>query len=300
MKRRFISGMRNALAASVWLGTAPVQAEDSADLTSTLTRFEWTLHDARNESGERVSVYFPPKGRPLVLTFGQPGFFSVNGDCNRFSGGYLLSGGRMLKDPSPQSLRTATVIGCDPDSLETDASVIRFFDAEPRFSVRALEGESRLPLLELTADWGHRLEFRGRPTLLERFGSTGHRMDLEVQPFYVPCLSGIPQKVRCLTVREVHELPAVPIPGGGGFDFRFAARGNWHVLRQDIEGFVPRGGVPIVIAVLRFDPTPAVRDDSKASYVLQSVFAADGWFDAWAWQNSDGNWTPPPTTVITQ
>lgn len=287
-----------ALAISLWMGVAPAQGEQPTHDMSTLMRFEWTLRDARSHSGERKNVYFPPTGRPLVLVFETPGHFSVVGDCNRFSGGYVLSDGVMRKDPSPQSLRTATVMGCDYDRLATDAAAISFFDAEPRYRIRDVEGVQGLPLLELEADSGDRLEFRGRLTLSERFGSSGRHIHLEVQPAFVRCPSSTQRGFECLRVREVHELPAVPVPGRGDFDYSFEAREDWHTLQQEIEGFVPRGRVPLVIGVRCFDQELAVPGRATAGCIFESVFAGDGWIDDWAWRNSHADWTPTSVSVI--
>jgi heat shock protein HslJ len=287
-----------AFAASLAVWMAQAQGENPADDMSALMSFDWNLREAHSRSGEPRDIYFPPTGRPLVLAFETQGSFSVVGDCNRFGGGFVLSGGRICKEPSPQSLRTATLMGCDFDRLATDAAIVELMNDEPRYRIRDTVRAQGLPVLELEAESGDRLVFEGRPTLLERFGSRGQRIELEVQPAFVRCPRGSPRSVECLRAREVRAMPAAPIPGHGYFDYRFEAQEAWRTLEEEIEGFAPRGGVSLVIGALRFEPDLLGSGRSKAAYVFTGVFAGDGWIDDWEWRNSHATWVPPPATVL--
>lgn len=202
------------------------------DTVSTLTAYRWQLESARTAAGEAIPALFPAAAGPLGLLVAD-GRLNVTGGCNHISAGYTwLEGARLQVGPGQ-----STMMACPPPLAEADAAIAGFLSGTLQVSVEASDGT---PWLQLAAEDGRTLSFRGTPTAETRFGGPGTRAFLEVSP--QPCAA--PATAACLRVRE-RQFDENGLASG--------VPGEWRPLPEGIAGYVPTPGEQQVVRVKRFE-----------------------------------------------
>lgn len=234
-------------------GTATAPA---ADATSVLTQYHWRLVDAVDKSGRRIDALFARPDQPLQLDFDANGV-SVGNTCNRMRGSYSIAGDKLTFGNF-----ASTLMACnDPALAALDAAAGK--SLQGTFAL-TLDVRGKQPQLTLSIAGGNTLTFAGAPTDATRYGGEGETRFLEIAPQTRPCPS--PPGSQCLYVRELHY---------GANGVRTGQPGDWHVLAQEIQGYVHQRGIRNVLRVKRYRVSNPPADASSTAYVLDMVVESE-------------------------
>lgn len=232
--------------------TTPTERSSGHVDDATLGARHWQLVEATGAEGARLGDLYPDPARPIQLDFAQ-GRVSVSNACNRMSGSYQLTGERLSVGDVMQ-----TEMACEEPRMRAEAAIGRVLRAG---ATLRLEGD----VLVWATPTGETLRLRGEPTAEARYGGPGERVFLEVAPQRVSCSHPEMPDYRCLHVRELR------------YDENgiVAARGEWEVLYQEIEGFTHEPGVRTVLRLARHRIADPPADASSIAYVLDLVVESE-------------------------
>lgn len=230
--------------------TAPATVLDAARLGG----YHWQLVDAIDGRGTTLAALTVPGAPPLQLAFAD-GRIAVTTACNRLAGSYTLEGPTLRLDRLV-STRMACV---GADRMEQERLAGQLLSGSFAASLTDRDGNAHL---QLTAQDGTRLEFRGEPTADSRFGGPGDTVFLEVAAQPAPCAHPLMRDAQCLQVRELRFDDA---------GLRQGEPGPWRPLYETIDGYTHEDGVRNVLRLKRYTRSEVPADASRYAYVLDMV-----------------------------
>jgi heat shock protein HslJ/uncharacterized lipoprotein NlpE involved in copper resistance len=235
---------------------AGAAAPPGAALVPVLEAHRWTLETATDAQGRSIEALSPAPGQAFVFGF-SGARVSVQGACNRMTGGYRIDAAGQLSIDR----MAATMMACEAPAMQADAALSALL-AQP-LKIDLVDGPS--PVLRLASVNREVLVLRGQSTPEARYGK-GSLIFFEVDSQPVACKNPFSTDTSCLRVREVR------------FDeqgLRVGPPGEWRPLYEDIEGFTHRAGERNVVRVKRFQRSPAPAGASEVVYVLDLVVESE-------------------------
>jgi len=234
--------------------TAP--APHSGDLEQKLGRYRWTLAFATDAGNHPIAGLSPVHDHPVVLTF-TGSRLSVQGQCNRFGGGYQVLASNQLT----ANVGASTMMACDPALMKADSALSNLLAQPLRIQITGRP----IAHLKLVSPNKSTLNFTGEPTPESLYGA-GARVFLEIAAQSVSCPNPPSPNTRCLEYRERHyDDKGLPV----------GTPGDWKPLTFNIEGFTHREGERNVLRVKRFQRPASPGGAPSNLYVLDMVVESE-------------------------
>jgi heat shock protein HslJ len=238
------------------VSTATTATPPATALVPTLEAHRWTLESATDAQGRRAEAVSSAPGHPFVFDFSGPRL-SVQGGCNRMTGGYQIDAAGQLS----VGRMAATTMACEASAMRADAALSALL-AQP-LQVDLADGPS--PVLRLVSINKDVLVLHGQPTPEARYGK-GSLIFLEVAAQPVACKNPLGADTFCLRVRDLRYDDKGILVGPPG---------EWRPIHENIDGFTHRTGERNVVRVKRFQRSPAAVGESEAVYVLDLVIESE-------------------------
>ena len=239
-------------------GVLTLDAPHSRDLEQQLRRNRWTLAFATDASNRRIAGLPPAQDHPVVLNF-EGSQLSVQGPCNRFVGGYRITGSNQLT----VSVGASTRMACDPALMQADAALFNLLAKPLHVQMTGLQDASAH--LQLVSAGNGTLNLTGEPTPESLYGA-GTTVFLEIAAQSIACPNPPSPGTRCLQYRERHydeQGLTVGTPG------------EWKPLTVNIEGFTHREGERNVLRVKQFQRPASAGGAPSKLYVLDLVIESE-------------------------
>jgi heat shock protein HslJ len=233
-------------------------APHSRDLEQQLGRYRWTLVLATDANNRRIAGLPPGQDHPVVLSF-DGSRLSVQGPCNRFVGGYQVTGANQLT----VNVGASTRMACDPALMQADSAVFNLLAKPLQVQMTGFQGASAQ--LQLVSPGNGTLNFTGEPTPESLYGPST-TVFLEIAAQSVPCANPPSPNTRCLQYRERHYDDKGLVVG---------TPGEWKPLTVNIEGFTHREGVRNVLRVKQFQGPASAGGVPANLYVLDLVVESE-------------------------
>lgn len=220
-----------------------------------LKDFHWRLHDAIDQSGERIDTLFGDVNNRVQIDF-VDNRLSISGGCNQIGGSYAFDQATLKVGQLIQTMKA-----CEEPLMKREAELKGYFGK----SLQTQLSDSETPLLTLSNTDGLQLIFEGVATAATRYGSEGEQVFFEVQPQLVACNHPLIPEYECLQVREiVYDKSGVK-----------SSEGDWQFLYQEIEGYKHQPGVRNVLRVNRFPLINPPADGPGIAYVLDMTVESE-------------------------
>ena len=236
----------------------PATGQDAAYsvLALALQAHRWTLQSATDGQGHPIDALTVSTASAPVFSFDSVRI-SIQGACNRLSGGYHIGADGQLV----VGLLAATMMACEAPLMQADAALSALL-AKP------LEAEltpGATPGLRLVSADQETLRLTGEATLESLYGAPT-RIFLEVAAERVACTPAQMPPTTCLRVRE-RRFDEQGLSDG--------KPGEWMTFSDPIEGYTHQVGVRNVLRINRFQRAQVPTDASAFVYVLDLVVESE-------------------------
>ena len=232
--------------------TLVAPAPQGGNVQQQLEKYRWTLVSATDVNNHRIAGLPPGKEHPVVLSF-TGSRLSVQGPCNRLSGGYQVTAANQLTVTAGASTRMA----CDPALMHADDALFGMMAKPLQFQMTGRPSAR----LRLVSPGNGTLIFSGERTPESLYGPAT-TVFLEIAPQSIACPNPPSPNTRCLQYRERHYDEKGLAVG---------APGEWKPLTFNIEGFTHREGERNVLRVKQFQRPASAGAAPSNIYVLDLV-----------------------------